>query len=234
MAVFASVGGEGATRDDITVSEEDVESNQERARPEWLTDYSLHMNLIGVFGSLPGSPPGEDAEPVELSESDAPPRLREATPEQPDDVQLIGRGIGIHWPQLDEDLSVRGLLWRLAPVARSCRSWDLPSRPDRGARPCARTLSRAPHWNQTRFHGFDPRPRGRTSRREAPYPREKPRTLREETLDVGAFDFGHPKVERPSLRVTCGAGGLLRVGVAVDDGHRSTRKRLGERSEQAD
>ncbi len=54
-------------RDEATVSGEDVESNQERARPAWLTDYGLHMNLIGVLGP----PPGEEAEPVELSESDA-------------------------------------------------------------------------------------------------------------------------------------------------------------------
>ena len=67
IVVFASFGGEGATRDEVTVSEEDMESTQERARPAWLTDYSLHMNLIGVLGP----PPGEDAEPVERSESDA-------------------------------------------------------------------------------------------------------------------------------------------------------------------
>ena len=39
------------------------------------------------------------------------PRLREATPEQREDLRLIGGGIGIHWPQLDEDLSIRGLLF---------------------------------------------------------------------------------------------------------------------------
>ncbi len=39
------------------------------------------------------------------------PRLRDATPEQRRDLRLIGGGIGIHWPQLDEDLSVRGLLY---------------------------------------------------------------------------------------------------------------------------
>ena len=38
-------------RDEATVSGEDVESTQERARPAWLTDYSLHVNLIGP--SLP-------------------------------------------------------------------------------------------------------------------------------------------------------------------------------------
>jgi len=93
-----------------------------------------------------------------------PPRLPEAAPEQREDLLLIGKGIGIHRPQLDEDLSVRGPLWRLARVARSCRPWDLP-RNLIGARAlAARTLSRARHLNQTRFHGFDPYPRGRTSR----------------------------------------------------------------------
>jgi hypothetical protein len=38
------------------------------------------------------------------------PRLAEATPAQRADYQLIGRSRGIHWPQLDEDLSVAGLL----------------------------------------------------------------------------------------------------------------------------
>jgi len=38
------------------------------------------------------------------------PRLRDATPEQRRNFRLIGRGLGIHWPDLDEDLSVRGLL----------------------------------------------------------------------------------------------------------------------------
>lgn len=38
------------------------------------------------------------------------PRLAEATPEQRTNWRLIGRGVGIHWPDLDEDLSVAGLL----------------------------------------------------------------------------------------------------------------------------
>lgn len=37
-------------------------------------------------------------------------RLAEATPEQRSDYRLIGRGDGIHWPQIDEDLSGAGLL----------------------------------------------------------------------------------------------------------------------------
>ena len=36
--------------------------------------------------------------------------LSNATPEQLKDFELLGDGEGIHWPQLDEDLSVKGLL----------------------------------------------------------------------------------------------------------------------------
>ena len=38
------------------------------------------------------------------------PRLRDATAEQRAKWRLIGRGVGIHWEDLDEDLSVAGLL----------------------------------------------------------------------------------------------------------------------------
>jgi hypothetical protein len=38
------------------------------------------------------------------------PRLRNASPAARDEYRLVGGGIGIHWPQLDEDLSVAGLL----------------------------------------------------------------------------------------------------------------------------
>ena len=38
------------------------------------------------------------------------PRLSAATPEQRANWQLLGRGVGLHWPDVDEDLSVAGLL----------------------------------------------------------------------------------------------------------------------------
>jgi hypothetical protein len=38
------------------------------------------------------------------------PRLRDATPEQRSNWRFIGRGQGIHWPDVDEDISVAGLL----------------------------------------------------------------------------------------------------------------------------
>ena len=38
------------------------------------------------------------------------PRLENATPAQRRNWQLSGAGYGIHWPDVDEDLSVHGLL----------------------------------------------------------------------------------------------------------------------------
>ena len=38
------------------------------------------------------------------------PRLLRATPAQRTNWSLIGRGVGIHWEDVDEDISVRSLL----------------------------------------------------------------------------------------------------------------------------
>ncbi len=38
------------------------------------------------------------------------PRLLKATPKQRQNWELLGDGQGIHWPDIDEDLSVAGLL----------------------------------------------------------------------------------------------------------------------------
>ena len=38
------------------------------------------------------------------------PRLTEATSEQRKNWRLIGRGHGIHWPDVDEDISIASLL----------------------------------------------------------------------------------------------------------------------------
>lgn len=45
------------------------------------------------------------------------PRLDGATREQRDNWELSAAGYGVHWPDLDEDLSAEGLL-RGAPAAR--------------------------------------------------------------------------------------------------------------------
>jgi hypothetical protein len=39
------------------------------------------------------------------------PRLFNATPEQRQRWEIAGGGHGIHWPDVDEDLSTDGLLW---------------------------------------------------------------------------------------------------------------------------
>ena len=46
------------------------------------------------------------------------PRLAAATVEQRNHWEIAGAGYGIHWPDVDEDLSVEGLL-RGAPAARA-------------------------------------------------------------------------------------------------------------------
>src|SRR5438270_9385704 len=45
------------------------------------------------------------------------PRLLSATPEQRRHWEIAGGGYGLHWPDLDEDLSTEGLL-RGAPAPR--------------------------------------------------------------------------------------------------------------------
>lgn len=45
------------------------------------------------------------------------PALLHATPEQRSHWRIAGGGFGIHWPELDEDLSTQGLL-RGAPAPR--------------------------------------------------------------------------------------------------------------------
>jgi len=37
-------------------------------------------------------------------------RLMQATPEELNNYRLIGKGAGVHWPDIDEDLSLKGFL----------------------------------------------------------------------------------------------------------------------------
>ena len=46
------------------------------------------------------------------------PRLLHASPEQRQNWQIAGGGFGIHWPDVDEDLSAQGLL-RGAPAPQA-------------------------------------------------------------------------------------------------------------------
>jgi hypothetical protein len=38
------------------------------------------------------------------------PRLRDASEKERNDWRLIGNGIGVHWPQIDEDIAVSTLM----------------------------------------------------------------------------------------------------------------------------
>jgi hypothetical protein len=50
------------------------------------------------------------------------PRLLHATPEQRGAWELLGDGQGIHWPEIDEDLSVEGLLRGTAAPGKTKRA----------------------------------------------------------------------------------------------------------------
>ncbi len=53
------------------------------------------------------------------------PRLAHGTPAERANWRLIGRGLGIHWPDLDEDISVESLLAgrRSGETQSSLRRW---------------------------------------------------------------------------------------------------------------
>ena len=48
-------------------------------------------------------------------------RLSEATPEQRTRYEIIGDGHGIHWPEIDEDISAEGMLYG-TPASREQKS----------------------------------------------------------------------------------------------------------------
>jgi hypothetical protein len=53
------------------------------------------------------------------------PRLAHGTPAERSNWRLIGAGVGIHWPDLDEDISVESLLAgrRSGETQESLRRW---------------------------------------------------------------------------------------------------------------
>ena len=67
-----------------------------RADKVWFDEVSLHVILADGR---------EVSVPLEWF-----PSLRDATKDQREKWSLIGKGIGIHWEEIDEDLSVAGLL----------------------------------------------------------------------------------------------------------------------------
>ncbi|MBF0558507.1 MAG: DUF2442 domain-containing protein [Nitrospirae bacterium] len=52
-------------------------------------------------------------------------RLSDATPEQRAKYRIIGDGQGVHWPDIDEDISAEGMLYGVpasSPVRRDLKS----------------------------------------------------------------------------------------------------------------
>ena len=62
------------------------------------------------------------------------PRLTHVTPEERENWRLIGGGAGIHWPDLDEDISVEGLI-ASRPSAESQKSFQRWLEAKRAGRP---------------------------------------------------------------------------------------------------
>ena len=62
----------------------------------WFSSNMMHIRLLDVR---------EISVPLEWF-----PKLRDATEEQKKNWRFIGKGIGIHWEELDEDISVAALL----------------------------------------------------------------------------------------------------------------------------
>ncbi len=72
-------------------------------RPITVVATDIHFDAERMYVQL--SDGREIAVPLEWF-----PTLRNATDKQRNNWRLIGKGVGIHWEDIDEDLSVEGLL----------------------------------------------------------------------------------------------------------------------------
>lgn len=71
-------------------------------------------------------------------------RLSEATPKQRANCQIIGDGHGVHWPDIDEDISAEGMLYGIpAPRLRVPRKLRLKS--ERGKTAANKGVQRIPN-----------------------------------------------------------------------------------------
>jgi len=70
--------------------------NEAMASEVWFDSHLMHIRLLD----------GREINvPIEWF-----PKLRDATEEQRKNWRLIGKGVGIHWEDIDEDISMAGLL----------------------------------------------------------------------------------------------------------------------------
>src|SRR5918992_1310818 len=69
-------------------------------------------------------------------------RLSEATPKQRANWKLIGEGHGVHWPDVDEDISADGMLHGI-PARRPRAPRDVPTKPaNRALQPTSRARAK--------------------------------------------------------------------------------------------
>ncbi len=78
-----------------------------RAKKKWFDEFNMWVELID--GRKLGVPLAYF------------PRLMNATPEQRMKYEMSGGGIGLHWDELDEDISVYGLILRIGDRMRNNR-----------------------------------------------------------------------------------------------------------------
>lgn len=71
-------------------------------------------------------------------------RLSEATPKQRTHFRLIGNGQGVHWPDIDEDISVEGMLRGIPASRPKSKSVDVTARPLRNPERSNNRLQRTP------------------------------------------------------------------------------------------
>lgn len=76
-------------------------------------------------------------------------RLSEATPAQRANFRLIGTGQGIHWPEIDEDISIEGMLYgvparrpRSTAAAATVRSTRSQAPPNKRIQPMRKRAAR--------------------------------------------------------------------------------------------
>ena len=75
-------------------------------------------------------------------------RLSDATPSQRANWQLIGEGHGVHWPDIDEDISAEGMLSGIP--ARRPHARATAARADRALQPTSRTKRKAKSTSRSR------------------------------------------------------------------------------------
>jgi hypothetical protein len=76
-------------------------------------------------------------------------RLSDATPAQRANWQLIGDGHGVHWPDIDEDISAEGMLNGI-PAHRPKNRPDATAAADRKRQPTRRAKRQPPSKSRSR------------------------------------------------------------------------------------